>query len=74
MKEIKDLKLQAIDKLSEMDEKALRKELKDSGKKQFSLKMKLKLGELKQTHLITALRKYIAKIKTVANQKKFNVQ
>jgi len=35
--------------------------------------MKKELNELKQTHLIKALRRYIAVIKTIANTKGFNI-
>lgn len=73
MKEIKDLKLLGLDKLNTLDEAGLRKELKESSKRYFTLKMKMGLGEVKQTHLVTFLRKYIAKVKTVANAKGFNV-
>lgn len=64
MKEIKDLR-----KLEVSD---LNKELKETQKKLFELNMKLELGELKQTHLIKPLRRYIAVIQTVLNEKKFN--
>jgi len=69
MKELKDLKLSSIDKLNELDQKNLRKELHSAAKQSFVLKMKGSLGELKQTHLIKALRRYIARVKTIANQK-----
>jgi len=61
MKEIKDLR-----KLELSD---LRKELVDSKKQLFELTMKLELNELKQTHLIKPLRRYIAAINTVAIEK-----
>ena len=35
----------------------------------FDLNMKLELGELKQTHLIKFLRRYIAVLNTLANNK-----
>ena len=73
MKEIKDLKLQELWKLIELNEKALRAELTKSSKDLFSLRMKKEVGELKQTHLIKALRRYIAQIYTVATSKWFNV-
>ena len=71
MKELKDLKLMEDSKLDNLDESKLSIELKDSEKKLFTLRMKLNVWELKQTHLITFLRKYIAKIKTIANAKGF---
>lgn len=73
MKEIKDLKLQEIKKLRELDKKEIKEELKKSSKNLYILKMKKQLGELKQTHLIKALRKYIARINTIANSKWINI-
>lgn len=69
MKEIKDLKIQDTSKLVELSEGDLKKELKNSVKRYFTLKMKKELGEVKQTHLIKFLRRYIARIKTVASNK-----
>jgi large subunit ribosomal protein L29 len=69
MKELKDLKLQEIKKLRDLGEKEIKEELKKSSKNLYVLKMKKQLGELKQTHLIKALRKYIARINTIANSK-----
>ena len=73
MKEIKDLKLQELWKLIELNEKSLKAELVKSSKELFVLRMKKQLGELKQTHLIKAVRRYIAKLKTTANSKWFNI-
>ena len=73
MKEIKDLKLQEIKKLNELDDKALKAELVKSSRDLFSLRMKKELGELKQSHLIKALRRYIAQINTIATSKWFNI-
>ena len=61
MKEIKDLR-----KLEVSD---LKKELVDAQKKLFELTMKLELNELKQTHLIKPLRRYVAVVSTVINEK-----
>lgn len=69
MKELKDLKLKNISDLKEMEEKALKTELKKSSENLFVLRMKKDLGEIKQTHLIRTQRKYIARMKTVANSK-----
>jgi len=61
MKDIKDLRsLEVAD---------LQKELREGKKKLFELKMKLVASELKQTHLIKPLRKYIAVIQTVLSEK-----
>ena len=73
MKEIKDLKLQELGKLIEMNEKDLRAELVRSSRELFSARMKKEVGELKQTHLIKALRRYVAQINTVAKSNGLNV-
>ena len=67
MKELKDLKLLDISKLQGLSKDKLKKELVRSEKNLFILRMKKQAGELKQTHLITFLRKYIARINTLAN-------
>lgn len=69
MKEIKDLKLKAQKDLNSMELVDLNKELVNAKKMMFELKMKLELNELKQTHLIKALRRYIAVINTIASSK-----
>ncbi len=61
MKEIKDLR-----KLEVSD---LTKELVDAQKKLYELTMKLELNELKQTHLVKPLRRYVAVIQTVMTEK-----
>jgi large subunit ribosomal protein L29 len=73
MKQIKDLKMLDMDKLNELSEKDLKAALVKTSKDLFVLRMKKQLGELKQTHLIKALRRYIAQLKTVATSKGFNV-
>ena len=69
MKDIKDLKLIELKKVRELQTDEINKELKSACKKYFTLKMKLNLWELKQTHLILVLRRYIARLKTVLNSK-----
>jgi ribosomal protein L29 len=69
MKELKDLKLKDIKSLNELTLDNLKKELKDSESNFFVLKMKLKTDELKQTHLVKFLRRYIARLKFVILQK-----
>lgn len=69
MKEIKDLKLKDRKKLNELSEADLKTELTNSSKNLYILKMKKELGELKQTHLIKVLRRYIARLKTIASSK-----
>lgn len=61
MKEIKDLR-----KLEVSD---LNKELVDAQKKLYELTMKFELNELKQTHLMKPLRRYVAVIQTVMTEK-----
>lgn len=73
MKEIKDLKLMQKAKIAELDEKALKSEVVSTSKKLYELQMKKELNELKQTHLIKALRRYIAMLKTIASSKGFNI-
>ena len=73
MKEIKELKLRSLADLQELNEKALKEELETSSKNLYVLKMKKQLGEQTKTHLIKALRKYIAQVKTVASSKWINI-
>lgn len=67
MKELKDLKLKSLEDLRKATPDDLRKDLKEAEKKLFSFSMKLELNELKQTHLIKFLRKYVARLKTLLN-------
>ncbi|QFR38636.1 50S ribosomal protein L29 [Candidatus Gracilibacteria bacterium 28_42_T64] len=69
MKALKDLKLQEFSKLQGLSEKDLNTEKIVSAKKLFTLTMKLRVGELKQTHLIKFLRRYIAKLNTITATK-----
>lgn len=73
MKELKDLKLLDLEKLNLLSDADLKKELHISEKKYFTIRMKKQLGEVKQTHTIKFLRRYIAKIKTIASAKWFNL-
>lgn len=65
MKEKKDLKMKDVNGLRELTLDNLKKELKDAQVKLFTLKMKLKTDELKQTHLVKFLRRYIARLKVI---------
>ncbi len=67
MKEIKDLKLMEADKLAKLDAAKLKEELIRNEKNLFVLRMKKQTWELKQTHIIKFLRRYIARLKTLAN-------
>jgi len=69
MKEINNLKIKSSLDLIKLDLNELRKELLNSEKVLFELKMKLDLNELKQTHLVKAVRRYIALINTVIYSK-----
>ena len=69
MKEIKDLKMKAVDALSKLSAEELANEVKWAEKLLYTLKMKLAVGELKQTHLVKALRRYVASIKTLIQTK-----
>ena len=69
MKEIKDLKMKSSDALSKLSREKLAEEVKGAEKILYTLKMKLAVGELKQTHLVKALRRYIASVKTMAQAK-----
>lgn len=73
MKDLKDLKLKSKKELIGLDTAWLKKEYNEAQKKLFTLKMKLELNELKQTHLIKFLRKYLAAINTIAVSNNFNI-
>ncbi|EKD66485.1 MAG: hypothetical protein ACD_49C00038G0019 [uncultured bacterium (gcode 4)] len=53
-----------ISALNQLDKEGLNKELLKAKKEMFILKMKHFANELKQTHLIKAYRKYIARLNT----------
>jgi len=69
MKQLKDLNLKESSKLASLSKVELNKEIAESMKNLFVLRMKKEKGELKQTHLIKFLRRYIAKVKTLVNIK-----
>jgi ribosomal protein L29 len=69
MKELKDLKVLEIKKVNVLNDTDLKAEIKRASKDLFVLTMRLKVGELKQTHLIKILRRYIAQLNTVATSK-----
>ena len=77
MKEIKDLKLKALKDLNAMEVADLKKELVSAKKTIFELNMKLELNELKQTHLIKALRIQITRPRhttiTISNSKVLDI-
>ena len=70
MKAIKELKLKDKVALSELADGKLTDEIKGMEKTLFTMRMKLKMWEQKQTHLIKFLRRHIAAAKTIATNKK----
>ena len=70
---MKELNLKDNASLRKLDAKTLKEELTSASKKLYELNMKKSLWELKQTHLLKALRKYIARIKTIARENDFNI-
>lgn len=69
MKELKDLKLKSKADSAKLSDEKLKEEAVAAQKSLFTLRMKLANGEQKQTHLIKALRRYIAGVKTRISQK-----
>jgi ribosomal protein L29 len=67
MKEIKDLKMKSSDALVKLSTDKLIEEIKGAEKMLYTLRMKLAVGEVKQTHLVKALRRYVASLKTLEN-------
>jgi len=70
---MKELKLKDKSDLIKLDSKSLKQELVEKSKKLYELSMKKELNELKQTHLIKALRRYIAVVKTIARENDYNI-
>ncbi len=70
---MKELKLKEKADLRKLDAKSLKDELTSKSKKLYELTMKKSLGELKQTHLIKILRRYIATVHTIAMENNYNI-
>ncbi len=70
---MKDLKLQELSKLKQMSEVDFKAELKKAWKQLFTFRMKLEVGELKQSHKIKFIRRYIARMNMIASDKGFNI-
>ena len=70
---MKELKLKENAELRKLDSKSLKQELVEKSKKLYELSMKKNLGELKQTHLIKILRRYIATVNTIARENDYNI-
>lgn len=74
MKEIKDLNLKDLKQIGLLEKDDFSIELRNAKKMLYVLRMKLSLSELKQTHLIKFVRKYIARLNTIANIRWFNLK
>lgn len=61
-------KLMTMDELRKKDAKALNKELLTVQKELANLRLHVKAGENKQSHKVTELKRYIARILTVKNE------
>lgn len=70
---MKELKLKENAELRKLDSKSLKEELVGKSKKLYELSMKNNLNELKQTHLIKSLRRYIATVNTIAIENDYNI-
>ncbi len=70
---MKELKLKSSKEIDALDEKGLKAEIVTSAKKLFEMKMKKELNELKQTHLVKPMRRYVAVLKTAWKTKGFNI-
>lgn len=70
---MKELNLKDVADLKKLDNKSLKQELVEKSKKLYELSMKKNLNELKQTHLIKALRRYVAIVQTIARENDYNI-
>lgn len=70
MKELKDLWIKKHEVLQKMSQNELMKEARESEKKMYTMKMKLAVWELKQTHLMKHMRRYIAVLHTLLTSSK----
>ncbi|KGP62826.1 50S ribosomal protein L29 [Legionella norrlandica] len=61
--------MKKIDELRNMSIEELQNELLSLRKEQFNLRMKKASGSLDKTHLITMVRKSVAKVKTILTEK-----
>lgn len=55
--------------MSKMSETELQKELIELLKEQFNLRMQKKIGQLAQFHKLRLVRRQVARIKTILNQR-----
>lgn len=61
--------MKKIDELRNLTVEELQTELLSLRKEQFNLRMKKASGSLDKTHLITLVRKSVAKVKTILTEK-----
>jgi large subunit ribosomal protein L29 len=61
--------MKEIDKLRNLTAEELQAELLNLRKEQFNLRMKKASGSLDKTHLITMVRKSVARVKTMLTEK-----
>ncbi|HAT5934899.1 TPA: 50S ribosomal protein L29 [Legionella pneumophila] len=61
--------MKKIDELRNMSVEELQNQLLSLRKDQFNLRMKKASGSLDKTHLITMVRKSVAKVKTILTEK-----
>jgi large subunit ribosomal protein L29 len=61
--------MKKIDELRNLTSEELQTELLSLRKEQFNLRMKKASGSLDKTHLITMVRKSVAKVKTMLTEK-----
>lgn len=67
---MKDIKMKSKVDIQKMSKDDLTLELKSAEKSLYNMKMKLVVGELKQTHLVKQARRYVATLKTFATNAK----
>ena len=64
--------MKKLDELRNLTKEELQTELLSLRKEQFNLRMKKASGSLDKTHLITMVRKSVAKVKTILTEKAGN--
>lgn len=61
--------MKKIDELRSLSNEELQNELLSLRKEQFNLRLRKASGSLSKTHLITMVRRSVARVKTVLNEK-----
>lgn len=67
---MKDLKMKSKVEIQKMTKDEIIAETKSAQKALYSMKMKLVVGELKQTHTLKIVRRYVALLKTFVQKVK----